>query len=1026
MPTDSAHLLLPGGRKIYLDAQSGVQYTRTIGIGHNLNAVVAPMELFQGNYPVVGTVCTLVLIDPTTGLTLNLSNETIHETEVEVPLSGGNVKIVLKDARHVLNQGSITGYFNVPHAAPKVKSVELDGDGNPIVPLRPIRPRDQLEIVQHTLEKLTFPATLRELVRKCFEALGLGPSDFDLSMLKIIDANDLPNPNPDNLQIGNDLPIYPAVKWEFANPAREAERLLNEHGMAVTLWTQGVNGDATSPVGQMTGGDLGGKLVVVRLGRWHPQQRTGFIPPPETGWDRYAESFTSTGLAPLTIVVGGRTIVEEVTELEPVGLDLDGEVRRLADLSYVTDVSQQLPYGRFERVTSEGGIIDVAVDPTNGNIRIPQAGAGGEPFTIDDVIKVASESLWKWYGLPPSHLWKLPMLTELVSTRNINGQPVRKEPYVDLEAWRAEIASGQLGADIEIEDLAGRYQVDLIHGIVKFHEMTVTIDGDRVKPAKVKLHWSRNSAELFSPLNGGNPDPNPEKWRAKVRAEDFFTHPAGADLTQANTLNHPELVLFQRIPENAVNGPYTDVNRDELEDYAQKLIERARYTSQPFIDAPSGNVVGLVKFSTDGYVRQITWSIQGGASSTLVSGNRERQRGVLALIEPYESRLFKRQTVAVVKGGRGGLALPSPESFILPIIGNRNPTIAPESPRLTLTRPGTVQVMNVSGVFIPAFSFVQIVSWNNRLGLLHVQPPTSPLGERGFLVNQTPLPPKTTGYAAHTGMTMIRLKSGHDFGYMDTIGPDINLALPGDTSLHTGPLVASKDGSFPLIAFYGMGSGLASDRPVGMIQMGSAASPRDYLYVIVTQPYSTTTPHYVLGRRLIPDPQYDGHYGWIKDPDDLTDYVIRPTAGGGSIYPGMRLWIQYSHLARAIGPVGAPNPNRVFVPRAGDCFGFQASITGAPTTGTEGEKYYPWTTYALGLQGATPNEIRQSDVEYEGYTWPKALLLQSLRRDELLATLDMGPAHVWMTPGSTPDHAAGFVFSGPFNPTTTTQCSPTP
>ncbi len=842
------YLLFPNGRKLFLSAE-GLQYTRTLGMSPNFNTMVAPnaVESFDppgGPLPAVDDLVTLFLVDPTTGEQIILPFETIHEVDLIEDVSGrSDIRIVLKDPRYVLHQGAITGHYNVPHEAPAYRTRAHDQNGNPIEPIQPIRPKDQTEIEQSTLEKLQFPMTLRGLIDLCLKALGLDPEDdYDLSMLKIREASQIPSPNPDGLQIGDDLPLYPAVKWEFANPAREAERLLNEHGFAVTLWTPGVNGDASSPIGQSTGGNLSNKLVVVKLGQWHPQQRTGFEPPAPTFYDQASLRKTSTGIAQHTVVVGGRTVIEEFTELEPVGLDVDGQIKPLAELSYAVDVTPQSPYGRFDRVSSPSGFKDYDRDPVNGVMSPPSPMQGQAAFTFDEVKAVAEQSIWKWFRLPKSHLWKLPVLGQLVSTRKIEGRVVRKEPYVDLEMWQAEIASGRLGANVAVEDLSDRYQIDLALGLVKFSSMMLAIrsvqhgeDETRLahRPAKVVLHWTHESVQLDAPLVDDAPNPNPATWKGKVTEADFYRYPAGAPLDRANIIQRQELVLYRKATTpNTVTGSYEDQNRAELDLYAIKLIGEARFSDDAYIAAPSGNVPGLIKFSVDGFMRQVTWSIRNNQSDTTLSANRERPVGGRQ-IEPYEEGLFKRETTRVVKAAREGTLLvpqasPSGRTATA-ATPTRNST--PEAPQETASRPGLVSVLNVTDSHIPAFSFVQVVGGDTSLGLLHVKRPSQSEPNFGYYVTQAPLPAGSSGYAGHSGSSYVRIAAGADITAGDYIEPGVDRVneeeLPGlDPEEHRGPFVGYLGSLFRVLKVYANPPGGPSDdrlpdhdHPVALIQL---------------------------------------------------------------------------------------------------------------------------------------------------------------------------------------------------------------
>ncbi|MCG8406746.1 MAG: hypothetical protein MI923_16240 [Phycisphaerales bacterium] len=767
-----------------IDAPSGVSYTRTIGMAPNLNQIRIPYDPALP-LPRKGSIVNLVLVDPTSGAQIVHRFEKIHDVTFVDSARGASQDLIvtIKDARHLLNVGAITGYYNVPHETIELKTEDQNG--------LPIRPDDQLVIESGTLEKLDFPKTLRELVKLCFEAMGLTASEYDTSMLRIQTDEQLEFLNADQPEdmksaIGDDIPIFPAVKWEYANPAREAEALLNEHGYSVCLWTNGVN---LRHQIELTGGDLSGKLVVVKLSEWHPQQASGVTLPPGINFEESTETATDQGTAD-TVVVGGRTVIEERTLLlEPVAPDLDGQVKPLVDLSYAitSDVGDPLPYGLFEFVMSEHGFIDLAADPVKGNVKVPTAPEGQDPYMFEDVLKVARQGVWKWYRLPEDQLWKLPILPTIVTPKRVGARSVRQKPQVGVSDYKP-IASGVIDDNQKEQLEESGFTIDFRNGIIKFSEMRFRIEGPLkiARPAEVSLRWAYHAKQRVRP-DQQNPD-DPNTWLSQVTDADFYRYPPNVPLENANIVRHPELVLLIK----GVPGEDPIFNLESLNKYAIKLIKERESVNQAGMSG-SGSVPYLLKMSTDGLLRQITWSITNNEVTTSMSANRERARS--ARTAPYEEGLFKRRaTRSIGRNERSDLvnfsALPNQDH------GGDTPATnhTPESPSETATRPGLLTIQNVSvddafePEVVPAFSFLELQ--DSFLGTIEPFPAEkskNPGLLKNYVVTEFPLPIHGTGYAAYSGFAFVRAFNNVRQG---------DFIRPGNAMDDEDPYIGYRDGGF--------------------------------------------------------------------------------------------------------------------------------------------------------------------------------------------------------------------------------------
>ncbi len=98
---------------------------------------------------------------------------------------------------------------------------------------------------------------------------------------------------------------------------------------------------------------------------------------------------------------------------------------------------------------------------------------------------------------------------------------------------------------------------------------------------------------------------------------------------------------------------------------------------------------------------------------------------------------------------------------------------------------------------------------------------------------------------------------------------------------------------------------------------------------------------------------------WEPDEEDDIPYRVMPMPGmRGAFFPGCRCLCAFSHIEEylgedpdGLGPEVAPTLERgVYIPVAGECFGFLASITGSELVGggtNEDSRQYQWSQVGL-------------------------------------------------------------------------------
>ncbi len=627
---------------------------------------------------------------------LRLRNEVVIETAViKDNDAGSGYRVTIQDKRFgMVNRGAVIGQFNIPR-----RGVITDATGEPLL---------------LTQEDLTNAKTIKELVQECINAMGDPTGSLAWNLDQLV-ADD-----------GSELEIYPPTTWNFDDPGQACAKLLDDHGFTAALWPDSHNVHARHTHADE---DLLGKMVVVKFGRAHPLQLdpngTGFTVPrffvvvpgtppsvdPEP-WESSEVRSRDPNLGATTVVVGSPLVREELVEdLIPVGLDLDGKVKPLRELSYFLD--EGADWGGFSHITSGASL--AFIDQTDRDNyaaghapHVPQGGTnydvarrvtvrlpakvpldpllGGpdepippnaELYTIEEVRKAATASVWRWYQLPPEHLYKLPMLNHIVQTKEVGQgsgrRAVPQTPIVEVGEYVDAKGDANQGTTVAgnqdpSEWKGGGFQIDPSIGVVKFDRIvrriaTATLAIGETVPAKVNLRFAWRSKTLVIP-SGAEADPS--QWYGVTLQADSYHYPryqnqtdftcnpgdagypdcpapaddpgSGAvDLSNAVILKRPDLVEYLIEDESQ--------NAQELNDSALKLIRQHRFTAEAAISAPEGRAPFLVPYSCDGYIREMEWTFGGNGFQTLAVANRER-----AIVGEKRTLTYKEKTMEARDG----------------------------------------------------------------------------------------------------------------------------------------------------------------------------------------------------------------------------------------------------------------------------------------------------------------------------------------------------------------------------------------
>lgn len=303
----------------------------------------------------------------------------------------------------------------------------------------------------------------------------------------------------------------PYRDWEYAHPATELDRLCEEFGCRVAL-RMGTN-----------------SVIIVRLGQGAPLPNT----------DIHTLSFAANlAEAPDALkVVCGWTRFQSKLKLQAVGLDNDGRIRPIDELSYK-------PSAGWSGV----------VDPNFSLIADKQDQA------------LARKTVWKWYQAYAQadgtqqvpgyqNVQKIerlfPLFDRLVETRTTpDGEEVPQAAFIDGEWWDAETlveSNTSLGTKYH-----GDFVLDGRNGVVQFPEQIYKLDGASRVQAEIYLtcsYYVEDPQEHFRlrytgerDLAGNNGTGAKIIHRDDIRATAYATYLRGINQVESVTTNEQQVL----------------------------------------------------------------------------------------------------------------------------------------------------------------------------------------------------------------------------------------------------------------------------------------------------------------------------------------------------------------------------------------------------------------------------------------------------------------------------------------------------
>ncbi len=385
--------------------------------------------------------------------------------------------------------------------------------------------------------------------------------------------------------------LPPAVSWEGTAPANALQELCDRYGLSV-------------------GFDIANQVYIAPINIKRNWPNT---PPIQRGGNY------SLGPYPSHVLILGSRIIDEIWfyNLVPVGLELDGTIKEIDELSY---------------------------KPAGVNWGLA---AVNDFMNIDAKYRaVAKKCIYKWYQwrytksqwpdqnqgtLRPLTVEQrrmyLPWLSEISTIVTQDGVTEHGQPYVHLT--NAYYYDGTVWVPTGEETARDGFTIDGNRAIVMFERITAVYvpstrpDAQEFQPAEVSV---RASFELNSnSINDYYQYYRAVGWRGipeKVHRE-------------------PSLVLYR------INGiDQTNVVRTvggikyigDLDSYAKEIAEV--YRIGVFADrrgTKGGTWPGLLHYACYGEMRSITWTVSKAGATTDISGGSEE---VSLMLPPYEERVL--------------------------------------------------------------------------------------------------------------------------------------------------------------------------------------------------------------------------------------------------------------------------------------------------------------------------------------------------------------------------------------------------
>lgn len=326
------------------------------------------------------------------------------------------------------------------------------------------------------------------------------------------------------------------------------------------------------------------------------------------------------------VVVGARTRWQEDFEVEPVGLEPDGSIAPIDELSYCPEVNGVKTWKYFNLHDFTG-------------------------LDKPECRGVAQKSVFRWYRIKtPFTLPKiadpikdlgliLPLESEQIQHWDRDGVTQAKPPYVFGKYWLGAEGSGDVVDKIEPdipnapEGLYTKgFNLDMERAIVQFSEPVLRHKTDK----SVQAGFVQVPADLRLRVAVNLRHEGSLAWERKEYGRAPSTR---SPVPGSKRYIVREDVVREIFVQHLFMGDFMMDNKEEAEEAAEHYLDAAMLEYEPRQSA-SISYVGFQPIQPDGAIRQVSWVVSpDGTASTRASRNREE-----ADIAPthQESRFLER------------------------------------------------------------------------------------------------------------------------------------------------------------------------------------------------------------------------------------------------------------------------------------------------------------------------------------------------------------------------------------------------
>lgn len=510
-----------------------------------------------------------------------MKNVLVDAASFRYDSGGGSISLVLKDYRWTWAFSYVTGAYNL-------RTI----DGEPMV-LGGAGVNDN-DVLGNSKR------SLRDLCKICLDAMGVKG--------KRQNVNDV----PDNL--------YPPVSWDNENAANALHSLLEQFDLRLApTWNGGAN---IVKVG------VGAKLPASEIDKIEsegaeldPQERPEFIR-----------------------LVTNPILYSVDFELEAVGEDVDGKIKLVEDCSwYSADLINFADSGEIEPDMSEdleGADVEYSLNALAQKtcykwwrIKLPRIGGAGAKGVVSGAVSPnkALHAFKDKFGQIKYIEQFLPLVSEL------------PDMYYDTEAKVKTNKRAFVFGRFERDGDLGEASVDDVADI-DFYTVDEPDPGAgenqrrAVVPVSFSLDQERGIVMFSSPVYALTNAGDPEKATLWLRA--------GSYIKELKTAL-PSRIIEERKEDAGSSAKYMTIPVDEAEPWfsvtgvdnhreIDKIIKRYDDEISEMFERREAEVatyIGLVFEPIDGAIREISWTIDEGGATTIISRNTDRsRRGTLGYI----------------------------------------------------------------------------------------------------------------------------------------------------------------------------------------------------------------------------------------------------------------------------------------------------------------------------------------------------------------------------------------------------------